>query len=918
LFFVGGLCGLSAVPDRVWAQPQFELVSVNNAGTQAAGSSQNAVFSGNGRFIAFISSADTLVPGDTNGAQDVFIRDLATHTTTRVSVATDGSQRSEASGGAPFGAPVSVTHDGTLVAFESKAAFDPIDTNTSCSGNCSDIYLRDRTLGQTTLISVAADGGAANNNSYDPQISADGRFVVFTSAASNLVAGDHNGVADVFLRDRLTQTTTRLSLTSTGTEPTAASTSAHVSTNGKVVAFLSSAALVDDPDPVPCLSTACSRAFVLDRASGSLTRIPLPADILASGATVNTIDMTPDGRYVALGATHVDLNSGFPPPIPATTVMLVYDRQLQQLDVLRQLDVVEDVPTNRIAINPSGRFVSWGSGMVRTFTVGGGVFDRQTRAEVPQSDLPLNHSAMYIMDPVRYDADGLRALLANPETFVAEDTNSSVDVYIVLHDADHDGLPDAWETQFGLNPNDAADATLDSDGDGPNNLQEYLNGTHPKGTFKRYFAEGAANSFFTTRFGIFNPGTQATSVVLEFLGSNNQTRSVALTLAAHGWTAVTLTDATGQQPDDSFSTIVEADHTVVVDRSMSWDKTGYGSSAETAIEAPRTTWYLAEGSTGGAFDLFYLLQNPGTAVAHVTVNYLRPAPFAPIVKTYDVGPLSRRTVYVDMEGAELAGTDLSAKITSDQPILAERAMYFSTATQPFAAGHEGAAVAAPDTNWFLAEGATGSFFDLFLLLANAETTDAQVKVSYLLPSGPPIVKNYTVAAQSRLTINVDVEDPALKDTSVSTIVESTNGVPVIAERAMWWPSPNWYEAHLSAGSTTTGTTWALADGLASNTPAGSESETYILVANTSNTPGSADVTLYFGDGSTMTKTFALQPNSRTNVQVSFEFPNALGKGGFGTIIQSSGPPIVVERAIYTNAGGQIWAAGSDALGTKLQ
>jgi len=721
LFCIGVLGGLSAVPDRAWAQPQFQLVSVDNAGTQAAGSSSNAVFSGNGRFIAFVSAADTLVPGDTNGAPDVFIRDLATHTTTRVSVATDGSQRSEASGGAHFGAPVSVTHDGTLVAFESKAAFDPIDTNTSCGGNCSDIYLRDRTLGQTTLISVAADGGAANDNSYDPQISADGRFVVFTSAASNLVAGDHNGVADIFLRDRLTQTTTRLSLTSKGTEPTAASTSAHVSTNGKVVAFLSSAALVDDPDPVPCLpSHACARAFVLDRVSGALTRIPLPADQLTGGATVADIDLTPDGRYVALGATH--FASDFPAPPPASMLMLVYDRQLQQLDVL------EDALESRIAMNASGRFVSWGSGMVRTFTVGGGVFDRQTRAEVPPSDLPLNHSAMYAMSPVRYDADGLRAVLANPEAFVGADTDGTEDVYIVLHDADHDELPDAWETQFGLNPNDAADAAVDSDGDGPNNLQEYLNGTHPMGTFKRYFAEGAANSFFTTRFGIFNPGTQATSVVLEFLGANQQTRSVALTLAPHGWTAVTLTDATSQQPDDSFSTVIEADHTVVVDRSMSWDKTGYGSSAETAIDAPRTTWYLAEGSTGGSFDLFYLLQNPGTAVAHVTVNYLRPVPLAPIIKTYDVGPLSRRTLYVDTEDAELAATDLSAKITSDQPILVERAMYFSTATQPFAAGHEGAAVAAPATNWFLAEGATGSFFDLFLLLANAETTDAQVKV----------------------------------------------------------------------------------------------------------------------------------------------------------------------------------------------
>jgi hypothetical protein len=203
------------------------------------------------------------------------------------------------------------------------------------------------------------------------------------------------------------------------------------------------------------------------------------------------------------------------------------------------------------------------------------------------------------------------------------------------------------------------------------------------------------------------------------------------------------------------------------------------------MAAPATTWYLAEGSTGGSFDLFYLLQNPGDVSANVTVNYLLPAPQPPIVRQYTIGPTSRLTIYVDQEGAALAGTDVSAKITADQPILAERAMYFSTPTQAFAAGHEGAAVEAPATSWFFAEGATGSFFDLFLLLANAEATDATVQITYLLPSGASIVKTYNVAAQSRLTVNVDFEDPALKDTPVSTIVESKNGVPIIAERAMY-------------------------------------------------------------------------------------------------------------------------------------
>jgi len=140
---------------------------------------------------------------------------------------------------------------------------------------------------------------------------------------------------------------------------------------------------------------------------------------------------------------------------------------------------------------------------------------------------------------------------------------------------------------------------------------------------------------------------------------------------------------------------------------------------------------------------------------------------------------------------------------------------------------------------------------------------------------------------------------------------------VIVERAMWWPSPDWYEAHLSAGATATGTRWALAEGLVSNTK-GAETETYILLANTSTALGVADVTIFFGDGTSLTTNLPMPANSRVSIPVSLTFPAAMNKGGFGTIIQSNGLPIVVERAMYTNANGATWAAGTDALGTKLQ
>jgi Tol biopolymer transport system component len=894
-----GLFILAASPTRLWAQPQLDLVSVATDGTPAQLETGLTfpVFSGNGRFVAFTSPAANLVDGDTNGVRDVFVRDLLTRTTARVSVGSDGHQGDENS---DYSA--SLNYDGTLVAFGSQAGLDSPHANTGCKGffpteACTDIYLRDRTRGLTTVLSVAANGGAANNHSSDPRISADGRFVVFTSAASNLVPGDTNGVVDVFLRDLAARTTTRLSVTSTGGEATAASLGAHISANGSVVAFVSEAILAGDPDPT-CRPNYCRRAYVLDRTTGVLTRVPIPATGLSSsGGIVDAVDLTPDGRLIAVSVERLgEASNGL-----STTMMFIYDRQTQQTEVLAE----RTGGGGEIAISASGRFVSIGFGVLRGgFMTAGLTFDRQTHATVPASDLP---PATYVFDPaVQYTADGLRALIVQ---------NSRIS--LVSHDADLDGLPDAWETQFGLNPNDPADAAADADGDGASNLQEYFAGTQPKGAFKRYFAEGAANSFFSTRFALFNPTDQNTTAIVELLGANGQFRSTTVPLAPHGWGSVTLNESTLLQPDQDFSTIIESDAPIVADRTMSWDKSGYGSHAETSMAAPSTTWYLAEGSTGGSFDLFYLLQNPGDTIANVTVNYLLPAPQAPIVKHYAVAPKSRLTIYVDQEGDTLAATDVSAKITADQPILAERAMYFSTPTQAFAAGHEGAAVDAPATSWFFAEGATGSFFDLFLLLANAEATDATVQITYLLPDGSSIVKTYNVAAQSRLTINVDFEDPALKDTPVSAIVESKNAVPIIAERAMWWPSPNWYEAHLSAGATTTGTRWALAEGLVTTTP-GTETETYFLIANTSTTPGTADVTLYLADGTSTTRTFTLPATSRTNVQVRAEFPDVVDKGGFGTIIQSSGPQIVVERAMYNNAAGQVWAAGTDALGTKLQ
>jgi hypothetical protein len=346
------------------------------------------------------------------------------------------------------------------------------------------------------------------------------------------------------------------------------------------------------------------------------------------------------------------------------------------------------------------------------------------------------------------------------------------------------------------------------------------------------------------------------------------------------------------------------------------------------IAAPATTWYLAEGSTSDPFTLFYLVLNPNPSPATVTVTYLRPAPAAPLEKVYVVAPTSRFNIAVDDETFPdasgerlLAGTDVSARLTSTLPIVVERAMYLSREGQPFAAGHSSGGVTAPATSWFLAEGATGSFFDLFVLIANPQPTAAAIEARYATTAGVVLTKTYTVAPNSRQTIWVDEETfpgqgKALADAAISTTITSTNGVPIIVERTMWWPQGVWYETHNSPGATATGTRWGLAEGEAGGAD---DTQTYILIANTSPVAGDVQVTLLFEDGTTAAKTFTVGANSRFNVSVAGEFEAVVGRR-FGAIVESVGASpvqIVVERAMYSNAEGVVWAAGSNTLGTRL-
>jgi len=253
-----------------------ELISLTTTGSEPGtagnGPSAGGAIDADGCQVAFYSDASNIVPFDTNQHRDVFVRDRCAGTTERVSVTSDGSQAnadSEASGFLP-----GISADGNLVAFSSDATnLDPADDN-----GTTDIFVRDRGAGTTTRVSKRQTGESANGPSQYPAISGDGRFVVFQSAADNLVDGDTNGRVDVFVVEIASGAVRRVSLTSAGEQANGDSTAPQISTDGGVITFQSDATNLVDGD-----TNGATDIFVVSNPlSGTPTPTPTAGDFCGS------------------------------------------------------------------------------------------------------------------------------------------------------------------------------------------------------------------------------------------------------------------------------------------------------------------------------------------------------------------------------------------------------------------------------------------------------------------------------------------------------------------------------------------------------------------------------------------------------------------------------------------------------------
>ncbi len=263
-------------------------VSVGLAGAEGNCWSAWPSISADGRYVAFVSCATNLVSGDVNGRSDVFLRDTLLNTTTLVSKDTSGMQ------GYTDARYTSISADGRYVAFYD--AFPSLGAG---------IFVRDTMANTLTLVSAALDGGESNGPSYSPFISADGRYVVFYSSASNLVSGDTNGYYDVFLRDIAANTTTRVSVASDGAEGNWASFGQSISADGRYVAFASNSSNLVDGD-----TNGYSDIFVRDTILNTTTRVSVGLDGVQTDAGSGGTSISGDGRYVAFVSNASNLVSG--------------------------------------------------------------------------------------------------------------------------------------------------------------------------------------------------------------------------------------------------------------------------------------------------------------------------------------------------------------------------------------------------------------------------------------------------------------------------------------------------------------------------------------------------------------------------------------------------------------------------------
>jgi hypothetical protein len=284
-----------------------------------------------------------------------------------------------------------------------------------------------------------------------------------------------------------------------------------------------------------------------------------------------------------------------------------------------------------------------------------------------------------------------------------------------------------------------------------------------------YLAEGYTGGSFDEWILVLNPSDEEAAVRFSFLPQGGGEVELSRNIPPRSRFTLHVDDIL---PDAQVSTVVEADRPVVVERAQYLNDMRSGT-CNIAARSPSRTWYFAEGYTGGGFEEWLLLQNPWEEEVSVRLSFMTPEGENPILDC-TVPARSRYSVAVhDL----FPGMEISAKITAERPVVAERAMYWNDRSD----GHAGSGTPCPEYGWYFAEGYTGGGFEEWLLLQNPWEEEVSVELHFLLPQGEGRSLSVVLSPRSRYTVDVG----ALLG-PVEVGVEITADRPVVAERAMYF------------------------------------------------------------------------------------------------------------------------------------
>lgn len=401
---------------------QTTRASTSSSGGQSNGSSNANSISADGRYIAFNTNSTSFVSGDTNGAADVYVKDSITGALQLVSSTASGQFGNGASN------KPSISADGRYVAFFSTSS----DLVSGDTNGVADIFVKDLTTGSIVRASTNSSGaeqlGGAAVNSV--AISADGRYVVFESDATNLVSGDTNGTTDVFVKDLVTGTLTRASTSSSGTQATGVSTDVSISANGRYVSFTSTANNLVSGD------AGNTDIFVKDLQTGELKRVSTSSNSTAANNNSSLSMISSDGNYVAFLSQGTNLVQG-----DTNGQQDAFVKNLTTGEVVRASIAADGTQGNGaslgVSISADGRFVAMYSAANNL-----GPSDTNGAGDVYRKDLLTGNVALVSQSTTgtqgttgsftqQISADGRYVTyVSSASEFVSGDTNGTQDVFL--------------------------------------------------------------------------------------------------------------------------------------------------------------------------------------------------------------------------------------------------------------------------------------------------------------------------------------------------------------------------------------------------------------------------------------------------------------------------------------------------------